>query len=691
MTTYPKVHTRMQTSSARKLSIRSARFDSSTGKRRGFWYSWRAIAAGLALALVAGGGIAVAAVSTASAHIPTITVTCEGIHVVAEKYNQYDTNTVSVTIDGAAQAGSPITFSTDLDQFFPFPTTTDAWDYTAEIKTSDATPSYSKTVSGTSIPCAPPSILKITAPDCTVTGSAIDLTADVSDIDITHAYTISLSSPDSGATNVGAAAFTPGGATGSYVWHNVVPGHSYTVTVTDTTVNLSASATVSSVGCPDVSGIHVSPAECTVPGGAGTMTVTASNLSFGRAYTIAILDTLNGNAVVQSSGVVGDLSGTSVVPFSVLPGGTYKATVTDDLIASSTITSGLFSYLPCPKTPDLPEVDPTQCTSTNGVPDSSIVFSASGLVPGRSYQVTLSDGTTTVFDTGSFVATAANWPVPTGGAATASQTEQVPPGTYTVFVTDVLLKTFVNSNAATITACPTMPVLDLAPTQCTVPGGTASIATSVTTYVPGRAYLVGLTFVQGGATVVAPTSIIAPASGAWTLPLFANLAAGTQYRVTVTDSIVTSVSAYGDISLDPCPGTPTITLQATCNVIGASTVNVSLDKLVSGETYTVGIVYASNNGAVNNVADQQVTATTATGALQFKGVPNGNQFTVNIANLAHTISGSGTFFLKDCDLPTLAFTGANPVGPAVAGVIFLQFGLVLVGLGLVAKRRRRTA
>lgn len=668
--------------------MRSARFDGSTGKRRGFWYSWRVIAGGLALALLAGGGIAVAAVSTASAHIPNITVTCEGIHINAVMYNQYDTNTVTVTIHGAAQAGSPIVFATDLDQFFPFPSTTVPWDYTAEIKTTDPTPSFSKTVSGTSTPCAPPSILKITAPDCTVTGSTIDLTADVSDIDTTHAYTISLSSPESGATNVGAAAFTPGGPTGSYVWHNVVPGHNYTVTVTDTTVNLSASASVASAGCPQDPRIQVAPTECTVPGGTGTMTVTASSLSFGRAYTVAILDALNGNVVVQSSGVVGGLSGTSVVPFSVLPGGTYKATVTDDLIGtSSTTTSGLFSYLPCPKTPDLPEVDPTQCTSTNGVPDSSIVFSASALVPGRSYRVTVSDGTATVFDSGSFVASAANWPVPTGGAATASETLQVPPGTYTVFVTDVALNVFVNSNSATIAACPTMPVLDLAPTQCTVPGGTASISTAVTNYIPGRTYLVGLTRVQGGTVVVAPASVVAPVSGTWTLAPFPNLAPGTQYRVTVTDSVVTSVSASGDISLNDCPGMPSVTVQASCNVLGASSVNVSLDKLTAGETYTVNIVNASTN---KNVGTATVPGTSATASLQLKNVPNGNQYTVNVANASSTLTGSASFFLKDCDLPTLAFTGANPVGPAVAGIIFLQFGLVLVGVGLAAKRRRTT-
>ena len=675
----------MQTSSARKSSIRSARFDSSTGKRRGFWYSWRALAAGLALALVAGGGIAVAAVSTASAHIPTITVTCEGIHVVAEKYNQYDTNTIDVTIDGDAQLGSPLTFISDFDQFFPFPTTTDAWDYTAEIKTTDATPAYSKSVSGTSTPCAPPSLLSIDIPTCTVPGGTTDITASVGGIDTSHSYTIELSSPEAGATNVAAAPFAPGAATGTYPFPGVAPGHTYTVTVRDTTVpGLSASSTKASIGCPHDAGVDVIAQQCTVPGGNATFDFTATGLVLGRNYTVVLTNVTT--STTATTHVVGDATGTYFSQFPAAGGATYKASITDDLVgAASTKTTDAKVYLPCPQTFPKPSLLVDPCTSTSPPSNAVLSYLGTGLVPGRQYTVTVTDATSAnLVPPVTFTASSSTYP--TNGVA--AEIPNINPGNYTVTVTDLLVPSFTQFEVATIILCPAMPELAFTPTQCTVPGGTASISTAVTNYIPTRTYLVGLTLVQGGTVVVAPAPVVAPAGGTWTLPSFPNLAPGTQYRVTVTDSVVTSVSAYGDISLNPCPGMPTVTVQATCNVLGASTANVNLDKLEATQTYTVTITKQSNNTVIGT---QTVPGTTATAALQFKNVPNGNQYVVDVANANNTLTGSVSFFLKDCDLPTLAFTGANPVGPAVAGIGFLQFGFVLVGLGLVAKRRRRRA
>jgi hypothetical protein len=665
--------------------MRSARFDSSTGKRRSFWYSWRALAAGLALALVAGGGIAVAAVSTASAHIPTITVTCEGIHVVAEKYNQYDTNTVTVTIDGNAQLGSPLTFITDFDKFFPFPTATDGWNYTAEIKTTDATPAYSKSVSGTSTPCAPPSILSIDIPTCTVPGGTTDITASVGGIDTSHAYTIELSSPEAGATNIAAAAFTPGAATGTYPFPGVAPGHTYTVTVRDTTIpGLSASSSATSIGCPHDAGVDVTAEQCTVPGGNATFDFTATGLVLGRNYTVVLTNLTT--STTATTHVVGDATGTYFSKFPAAAGATYKASITDDLVgAASTRTTDPKAYLPCPQTFPKPSLLVDPCTSTSPPSNAVLSYLGTGLVPGRQYTVTVTDAASAnLVPPVTFTASSSTYP--TNGVA--AEIPNIDPGNYTVTVTDLLVPSFTQFEVATIILCPAMPELAFTPTQCTVPGGTASISTAVTNYIAGRTYLVGLTLVQGGAVVVAPTPVVAPASGTWALAAFPNLAPGTQYRVTVTDSVVTSVSASGDVSLKDCPGMPSITVQATCNVLGASTVNVSLDKLTAGETYTVNIVNASTN---KNVGTATVPGTSATASLQLKNVPNGNQYTITVANQTNTLTGSASAFIKNCDLPTLAFTGANPVGPAVAGIGFLQFGLVLVGLGLVAKRRRRTA
>jgi hypothetical protein len=281
-----------------------------------------------------------------------------------------------------------------------------------------------------------------------------------------------------------------------------------------------------------------------------------------------------------------------------------------------------------------------------------------------------------------FTASSSTWP--TNGVP--AEINPINPGNYTVTVTDVLVPSFTQVEKAVVILCPLMPNLAFTPTQCTVPGGTASILTTVTNFIAGRDYLIGVTLVQGGGVVVAPTLVTAPQNGPWVLAPFSNLPPGAQYRVSVTDSVVPSVSAFGDVSLSVCPGMPGITVQANCNVLGASTVNVSLSKLEASETYTVNIVNAVSN---KNVGTAVVPGTTPTATLALKNVPNGNSYVVTVANATNTLTGSANFFLKNCDLPTLAFTGANPVGPAVAGIGFLQLGLAFVGFGLV--RRRRTA
>ena len=691
--TYPKVHTRMQTPSARKSS-RSPRFDSTTGLRRRLWFSGRALAAGLALALLAGSGIAVAAVaSTAEAHNRTVTVTCVGIHIHGDNYNTNNggKNTVTVTIDGLSQTDanknlSPINFLTGYDGDFRFADPAHSYAYSAEIIGHDG---YQTIEVGVSVPCVAASI-HIAIAACTTAGTTLDLTATLGLLDTTHGYKISLTTPDAGGTNVGETLIPVGyTAVGGYIFHGVVPGHVYTATIVDQLTNLSAHVSITSSGCPKDPGIIVSITECTVHGalgGHGALSVTLSSLSFGRAYTVQVLGAAN--AVVGTNHFVADATGGALIALQVAGGGTYTATVIDDVTGvTSTKTSLAVHFLPCPEEPATPILDPTQCTSTNGAANSSISFAASGLVPGRSYQITVSNGTTNVYDSTKFVAVASIWPT----TAAKQVLSNIGLGTYTVAVTDVtdlLLTLVVKSTPATLIACPKLPVLTLTPTQCTVPGGTGSIATTVsaTSYIPGRTYNLGLILVQSGAPVVASAPVVAPQSGVWVLPAFANLAPGSQYRVTLTDSVLTAVSAYGDIALAVCPGMPTIMVQANCGLLGASTVNVSLDKLEASQTYTVNIVNASTN---KNVGTATVPGTTPTVALQLKNIPNGNPYVVTVANAGNTLTGSASIFLPKCDLPTLAFTGANPVGPAVAGIGFLQLGLIFVGLNLAVRRRRK--
>ncbi|MEP6482415.1 MAG: hypothetical protein ABJA94_10460 [Rhodoglobus sp.] len=665
----------------RKSALLTARFDGSTGKRRSFRYGWRAIAAAAVLALLAGSGIAVAAVaSAAEAHVPTSDSTCYSLHVNAKWYNTGNDgkgiNTVVVIIDGQQKTSQ--NFATDFDQTYPLNPSVDH-SYSVTITGYDWQ-TYTDT-KGTKA-CAPPSILNLGVPVCSKAGDVLDLTANLQSLDISHAFTIELSSSD-GGTTVAAQPFTPSGATYSYAFHSVLPGHNYTVTVVDTTTKQSVNKSALLVGCPKDSGIDVQPTQCSAPGGTSGFGVSLSSLSIGRTYTVSVVNATT-NAVLQTKPATGDANGNASLSFDVAAGGKYKATVVDDLAPTVTKTSAPLEYLPCPKTPDIPKIDPTQCTTTDGKPNSSITFSASGLVPGRTYQVTISNGTTNVFDSGAFVAASSDF---------AEQTLPFPPGTYTVTVADVLLNTYVTSASATLIDCPLLPNLDIQATQCSVPGGTASIALTVSNYVAGRSYTFAVT--QNGAPVGTADTLVAPAAIAvagaaaptWspTLAALNGLPAGLVYRLIVTDTVVPTVMASGDVALTVCPGDPTISVKATCNVFGASTANVGLAQLVAGQNYSVTIVKTSNSTVLSS---QTVTGATATAALQFKNVPNGNTYTVNIVNTASTLKGTTTFALAKCDLPTLAFTGANPVGPAVAGIGFLQLGVMLLALSLVVRRRR---
>ena len=186
-----------------------------------------------------------------------------------------------------------------------------------------------------------------------------------------------------------------------------------------------------------------------------------------------------------------------------------------------------------------------------------------------------------------------------------------------------------------------------------------------------------------------------------------------------------AVTAAADTYLAPCPEQPIVMImQAECNLLGASTVAVSAKDLAVGQTYTVSIVEKSTGAALNAVAPVTFEADLPTRALEFKNVPNGSSYTVSIVNAAKTLSARGEVTLEQCDLPTfplppeepptptpptdlptlpllpegppttpasidlptLAFTGSSTMAPTLAGLGFLQVGLVLVGFSIARRR-----
>jgi hypothetical protein len=121
-------------------------------------------------------------------------------------------------------------------------------------------------------------------------------------------------------------------------------------------------------------------------------------------------------------------------------------------------------------------------------------------------------------------------------------------------------------------------------------------------------------------------------------------------------------------------------------LLTTSTITVGASKLITAETYTVSVTKTSDGTKVSGVPDQTFTATQPTASLQFTGIPVGSNYTVTVTNATKTLHAAGTIQLILCDLPTLAYTGASTMTPTLAGLGFLQFGLVLVGISLVRRR-----
>ncbi len=181
------------------------------------------------------------------------------------------------------------------------------------------------------------------------------------------------------------------------------------------------------------------------------------------------------------------------------------------------------------------------------------------------------------------------------------------------------------------------------------------------------------------------------------------------YRVIVTDTKSNpTVTAAADTYLAACPGNPVVVIaQAECDVLGASTIAVSAGDLVVGQTYTVTVATKSTGDAVAGVAPITFEADLPTRVLEISDVPNGETYTVSIVNADKTLSAEGEITLEVCDLPTfplppeeppitvppatvdlptLAFTGSSTITPTLAGLGFLQLGLVLVGFSVLRRR-----
>ena len=680
-----------------RASSRVLRFDSATGARARPPYGWRALLAGIVLAVLTGSGLAVASVASADAHNHAITWDCTGVHLVGSQYNTNGggVNTVSMTVSGTAQTAtvtvdgasktvtSPFTFDSSFDAFFAFPDSVHAYAFTAEIHGHDG---YDQVVTAESTPCIPPTIVGLAIPRCDAVGGASDLTADFQQLVKDRKYSLVLASSKAGS-NPTATDFTPDQATTSYTWLGLAPGFTYTVTVTDSTnPDLTATGSVESIGCPKQSGISLDPTECVSVDGTATYTATATELIAGREYRMEIVDSITTSAVATRTFIA---TGThEILSSAVSPLGTYYATVTDTVVGGLSIKSTETTFLPCPQSPTKPSLVVSDCNAllAEGSEGSSgaIALTVTGLVPGRSYTIAVA-GPTAVPTVSNLVATSSTYAMNLTGLA---------PGTYTATVTDVLVPTFTSSQQALLTACPTASsVVSLTASGCAVAGGAGSITATVSGYAVGRSYTVTLT---RNATVVDTRAF----EGA--VIRYERLTPDSSYRVTlIDDRAVPAVNAASDIALAACPGSPSVRLQATCDSATTETVTASLSKLVIGMTYRAALRVTSTGKPVTSAPAQQFVASAGTATVQFTKVPGALDYTVTVANSEQSLTAQSRILLTLCDLPTLslptllstgrtlAFTGASPIIPAVVGLGTLQLGLAMVGIELVRRRARR--
>lgn len=660
---------------SRIRSLRAERYDSTTGRRR---HGGVAVAAGVALALFVGSGIAVAAVSSVDAHVPAIDFDCTGVWVDATLYNPALANTVTVTIVGGNPDGSDQvetrTFGEELHEKFPFPDPSLAWTFTATIDAPDGAngTEWDLTVSDTTVGCATPGIA-LTATTCVHAGDLTTVDAQLASLDTAHAYTVQLTGTngyDSGAAPI---------LTNTASWSGLDPGYDYTATLVDTTTGLTGSDTVHAIGCPQPPDFQVTITQCTAVGGSGAFGVTVSGLVIGRDYVLALVNTAGGApTAVPFTATAATYSDS----FTTAPSGTYFVRITD-VADGGTKESSPVTYLPCPGTPD-PVLDPTQCTSTGGVSDASMVSTVDLLVPGRSYSITVVTGATTAYSESLTPATSSTW---------TKTLVNLDPGVYTLTVTDTTDPAsagFTASTTATLLDCPSQQEVDLDAQQCSVPGGSGTLTATVTNFTIGRNYTVAL--IQNGLPVTGQLvsqdfDPVAATPGVFT---YTGLRVGLVYRVVVADVTGGAASlpiAANDILITDCPGNPDVILtQPTCTAFTTSTITVGAAKLIPGETYTVAVTTTANGAPVPGVPDQQLAATTPTASFQFTNLPVGKSYTITVTNLTKTLTATGTILLTLCDLPTLAYTGASTMTPTLAGLGFLQFGLVLVGISLVRRR-----
>jgi hypothetical protein len=219
---------------------------------------------------------------------------------------------------------------------------------------------------------------------CTTVGGTLAIGVSLDGLTAGRTYVVEVLPSGGGAAvttqEIVAAASSQGGL--SYT----VPPGTYVVRITDKLVPAltKTSDSVDVKACPTQFDVTLTPTECDVAGGKGSIAVTFTGLGVGREYTVTITE--NGNAVPgYATPATVSLATLPLAPYTDLdPGKTYTVTVVDKA-ATGVKDAASILLEQCPMTPDL-TLD-LECLLLEG--DSLISATIEDLVDGEEYVVTI--------------------------------------------------------------------------------------------------------------------------------------------------------------------------------------------------------------------------------------------------------------------------------------------------------------
>ncbi|MDF2435654.1 MAG: hypothetical protein K0Q95_30 [Bacteroidota bacterium] len=344
----------------------------------------------------------------------------------------------------------------------------------------------------------------------------------------------------------------------------------------------------------------VNPTSCGGTDGSLTLSGLNATTSYNVTYSF-------GATVVGPASMTSNASGDIVI--SGLGQGSYSA-ITVELTACSTTSAGPFVLFD-PNTPvfTVSTTNPTTCGGTDGT------ISLTGLIASTSYNVTYSNGATTVGPTA--LTTNASGGITITGLGQGSYSN----------VTVELTGCSTNNAGPFILSDPNAPVFTVTsanPTTCTGTDGTLTL----TGLTANTAY--DITY-SNGATAVGPVSMTSNASGNIVIT---GLSQGT-YSDVIANLLGCSTTIAGPFTLTD-PSAPVFTsVAANPTTCGGSNGTITLSGLSPNTVYNIGYL----NGAT--IVGPGVMTSDATGNIVITGLGQGSysNITVNLSGCTSTDAG----------------------------------------------------